>query len=78
VRDALARFSFPFKDGFAFVLMSFRFMLYLIYQRLGPGGAASRRVGDRASAGTSLLSDLLCGPSFETRPEGAPQDEVSS
>ena len=40
---ALARFSFPMKDGLAFVLMSFRFVpfiafvipLYLIYQRLG-------------------------------------------
>jgi multiple sugar transport system permease protein len=40
---ALARFSFPLKDGFAFVLMSFRFVpfiafvipLYLLYQRLG-------------------------------------------
>ena len=40
---ALARFEFPFKNGFAFVLMSFRFVpfiafvipLYLLYQRLG-------------------------------------------
>ena len=40
---ALARFSFPMKDGLAFVLMSFRFVpfiafvipLYLLYQRLG-------------------------------------------
>ena len=40
---ALARFSFPLKDGFAFVLMSFRFVpfiafvisLYLLYQRVG-------------------------------------------
>jgi len=40
---ALARFSFPFKDGLGFVLMSFRFVpfiafvipLYLLYQRLG-------------------------------------------
>lgn len=40
---ALARFSFPLKDGFAFVLMSFRFVpfiafvipLYLLYQKLG-------------------------------------------
>jgi multiple sugar transport system permease protein len=40
---ALARFSFPFKNGIAFVLMSFRFVpfiafvipLYLLYQRLG-------------------------------------------
>jgi len=40
---ALARFNFPLKDGFAFVLMSFRFVpfiafvipLYLLYQRLG-------------------------------------------
>jgi len=40
---ALARFSFPFKNGLAFVLMSFRFVpfiafvipLYLLYQRLG-------------------------------------------
>jgi multiple sugar transport system permease protein len=40
---ALARFSFPMKDGFAFVLMSFRFVpfiafvipLYLLYQKFG-------------------------------------------
>src|SRR4029077_2009296 len=40
---ALARFNFPFKNGLAFVLMSFRFVpfiafvipLYLLYQRLG-------------------------------------------
>ena len=40
---ALARFEFPFKNSFAFVLMSFRFVpfiafvipLYLLYQRLG-------------------------------------------
>lgn len=40
---ALARFSFPLKDGFAFVLMSFRFVpfiafvipLHLLYQRVG-------------------------------------------
>lgn len=40
---ALARFTFPLKDGFGFVLMSFRFVpfiafvipLYLLYQQLG-------------------------------------------
>jgi len=40
---ALARFTFPLKDGLAFVLMSFRFVpfiafvipLYILYQRLG-------------------------------------------
>ena len=25
--------------------------------------------------GTDLFRDFLCGPSFETRPSGAPQDE---
>ena len=40
---ALARFEFPYKNGFAFVLMSFRFVpfiafvipLYLLYQQIG-------------------------------------------
>ena len=46
--------------------------------RSGPEGRVSKGRQQRRALRHGFSNDFLCGPSFETRPEGAPQDEVSS